>query len=107
MTVYYVDCIRKDNRNDPYTSIGYLGGGQKPNRWHFSQAEVIQKIKNGDEFWLQSGLLGSSLEKLIISLNPSNKEYVKTYDGGEGNNTLLSLPCCLSTDLFALRSQPR
>ena len=88
MTVYYVDCIRKDNRNDPYTSIGYLGGGQKPNRWHFSQAEVIQKIKNGDEFWLQSGLLGSSLEKLIISLNPSsNKEYVKTYDGGEGNNT--------------------
>ena len=100
MALYYVDCINKDPRNDPYSSIDFLGGTLGFQRWKMHQTVVIKRIKAGDVFKVRGmGLLAPEV-KIIIAISPRGNEYVKTERDKKNENNLLSLPECLPESLF-------
>lgn len=83
-----VTCITRQPRKSPHEGVTHLGG----NGWKRSKAEVIAAIEDRrDTFYIQVGLSRAE----IGVLNGPNGKYLRAYEHGQWNDSLLSLPTCI------------
>jgi hypothetical protein len=83
-----VECINKNDRDNPYERITHLGGSG----WRITQGDVIAEIKSGEDFYVEEPL--QDRVYLEVAVSAAGNEYVKTEADGDAPNNLLSLPEC-------------
>jgi len=83
-----VTCITRQPRKSPHEGITHLGG----HGWKRTRAEVIAAIEGGrDTFYIQTGVNRAE----IGVLNGPNGKYLRAYEHGQWNDSLLTLPTCI------------
>lgn len=86
-----VDCIRKANRDDQYSSITHLGGIKHGQRWVETAAMVIFDI----DYDRRSYYVEEDGKKVkIVVIRKEDKPYLRTEKDNEESNNLLDLPEC-------------
>jgi len=88
-----IDCIEKEDRNDPETAITHVGGvNADGSRWRITQQDAINRIKTGtNRFYVQEG--GQPVS-VVVAISRSGNEYIKTVADDYEPNNLLSLAFC-------------
>lgn len=90
---HQIDCIEKDDRNDPSTSIKWIGGRNADgSRWRITQREAIDGIKSGK--WTFCVHIGIQRVRVLVATSRYGNEYIKTENDGSETNNLLSLADC-------------
>lgn len=84
-----VTCINKQQRNNPYEGITFLGG----NGWKWSRQRVIASIDRGTNTFYT--LVGGQRADIGIVHGP-NGDYLRTYADGVWNDNLLALMECVA-----------
>ncbi|MEH6675862.1 DUF3892 domain-containing protein [Phenylobacterium sp.] len=83
-----VTCITRQPRKSPHEGITHLGG----HGWKRTKVEVIAAIEGGrDTFHIQTGVTRAE----IGVLNGPNGKYLRAYEHGQWNDSLLTLPTCI------------
>jgi len=89
-----INCINKDDRNNPYEAITHIGG-INPDKtfWKLTLKEAIASIKNGKYSFYVENPIGDKVN-VVIAISPYGNEYLKTESDGDRPNNLLSLLEC-------------
>ncbi|WP_299700419.1 DUF3892 domain-containing protein [uncultured Tateyamaria sp.] len=90
---HQIDCIEKEDRDDPFTAIKFVGGlNADGTRWRISQQDAIQRIKSRqNSFFVKEGTRSVTV---IVAKSRSGNEYIKTEADDYEPNNLLSLASC-------------
>lgn len=87
-----VSCIRKPDRQNPYTRIQGIGGVNPDGRnWFLTEADAIAGMDRGE--WTFFVIVNGRRVRVITEQGP-NGRFLKTEADGYGPNNLLSLPEC-------------
>lgn len=89
-----VDCINKQDRENPWERITHIGGpNADKTRWKLTQQQAIEGIESGKwDFYVGDTVLTGV--KVIVAVSQHGNKYIKTESDGEEPNNLLSLPEC-------------
>lgn len=91
MSTYRITCINKDDRQNPYERIKFvgLGGTEK-----YTQQQVVRWIDGGEhKFYVERG---GKRANVITATSPYGNRYIKTEADGSEPNNLLSLQECVN-----------
>lgn len=89
---FRIRCINKIPRDNPYERITHVGG-IGPTQWKLTVAEVIRRIKTGEERFYVERPQGDQVD-VVVAKSRFGNEYIKTTADGDEPNNLLSLPEC-------------
>ena len=88
-----IDCINKDDRQNPYERITHVGGPGDGKRWRIKQREALEGINSGKWSFYVERPTGDRVD-VVAAISPYGNEYIKTRADGDEPNNLLSLPEC-------------
>lgn len=88
-----IDCIEKQDRNDPSEAIVSVGGRNSDGgRWSLSQKEAIRRIKSGEnQFYVSTN---GRRADVVVAISRYGNEYIKTENDDYVPNNLLNLQSC-------------
>lgn len=91
-TSHQVSCIRKDDRQDKYSSITHIGGvNGSGSRWRLTLDEAISGIETGK--WAFYTHVGGH-QRWIRVASRNGRKYLRTEADQDTPDNLLSLPEC-------------
>jgi hypothetical protein len=89
-----IRCIIKDDRQNPYEAIQYVGGiSADGTRWKQTQKQTVQEIDSGEWSFDSLGTDGVKA-KVITATSRFGHRYIKTEPDKDVPDNLLSLPTC-------------
>ncbi len=90
---HLIDCIEKDDRHDPFTSIQWIGGRNSDgSRWRITQQSAIDGIRSGK--WRFSVHIDGRKVRVVVAVSRFGNHYLKTEPDDAQSNNLLSLTDC-------------
>lgn len=90
---FRISCINKEDRDDPYESITFVGGFHDSKRWRHPQKDAIENLKNKICTYFVEGNNGEEIE-VILGISPAGNPCIKTKADDIKTDNLLSLEEC-------------
>ncbi len=92
MGTYRITCVNKDDRQNPYERIKYVGLYGEPGK--FTQQQIVKWIdSNQHRFYVLQG--GRSVN-VVTATSRFGHRYIKTETDYQEQNNLLLLPECVN-----------